>query len=383
MTAQPVRVLHVCDKFGVAGSTIHGVSRLLTWWFPRFDRSLFDVRLTGLREEDAAARHLRGLGLDLECLGKGKFDLSTFGALKRRVLEQRPDILHLHGYGASNFGRMVAAVTGIPCILHEHAVFPKVPLYQVPFDRGLAYRTDRGLAVSAAVKDFMVRRRYLPEEKIEVLLNGAPLDEFKRLPAAQVEAERRRLGIPPGHRVVATVGRLDEQKGNRYFLEAAARLSRRPVGRDLTFLLVGDGPLLDEHREQAVALGIADRVVFTGYCSDVPRVQSVADIQAFPSLWEGVPLTLFEAMSMGLPIVSTGVDGLGEVLRDGENALVVPPRDADALAEAIETLLTDPARAARLAARAERDSDGYDVLRTVERLQEIYGQMAGQRRAAA
>lgn len=377
----PIRVLHICDKFGVSGSTIHGVSRLLSWWLPRYDSGRFEVRLLGLRPADGASETLRRGGLDLECLGKGKFDFTTLPALLRCFRQWRPDVLHLHGYGASNFGRMAGALAGIPAIVHEHAVFPSVPAYQIPFDRGLSRRMARGLAVSAAVKEFMVRRRYMPEDRVEVLLNGAPLDEFRAAPSETVEEERRRWGIPPGGLVVGTVGRLDEQKGNCYFLEAAARLLQRPGLPGLRFLIVGDGPLSGELRDQCGALGIADKVIFAGYQSDIPRIQSLLDIQVFPSLWEGVPLTLFEAMAMERAIVSTNVDGLGEVLRHEENALLVPPRDAEGLAAAIEKLLCDRDLARSLAAQALRNSREYDVQRTVDRMEEIYDQMAAGRAA--
>jgi glycosyltransferase involved in cell wall biosynthesis len=374
-----IRVLHVCDKFGVSGSSIHGVSRLLLWWFPRFDPARFDVRLAGLRPADGASETLRRQGLDPDCLGKGRFSPSTLPALAARVRRFRPHVLHLHGYGATTFGRVVGALLGVPAVVHEHAVFPRVPAVQKPFDRALAGWTAHGLAVSESVKEFMVRRRYFPEEKVEVLLNGAPIEAFQPLAPAAAEEERRRWGIPPGCPAIGAVGRLDEQKGNRYLLEAAARIAGNGAGggRDFRLVLVGDGPLMAEHRAQARRLGLDGKVIFTGYREDVPRLQSMLDVQVFPSLWEGVPLTAFEAMAMGRAIVATHVDGLAEVLRDGENALLVPPREPAPLADAVEALLADPARARRLAARAREDSRRFDVQRAVDRLQEIYQRLAG------
>lgn len=374
-----IRVLHVCDKFGVSGSSIHGVSRLLLWWFPRFDPARFDVRLVGLRPADGASEVLRGHGLEPDCLGQGKFSPATLPALAGRVRRLRPHVLHLHGYGATTFGRVVGALLGVPAVVHEHAVFPRVPAVQKPFDRALAGWTAHGLAVSESVKDFMVRRRYIPEDRVEVLLNGAPIEEFQPLAPEAVEEARRSWGIPPGCPVIGTVGRLDEQKGNRYLLEAAARIAGNGNGggRDFRLLLVGDGPLMEEHRAQARRLGLDGRVIFAGYREDVPRLQSLFDVQVFPSLWEGVPLTAFEAMAMGRPIVATHVDGLAEVLRDGDNALLVPPREPAPLAEALEALLADPARARGLAERAREDSRRYDVQRAVDRLQEVYERFAG------
>jgi glycosyltransferase involved in cell wall biosynthesis len=365
-----IRVFHLCDKFGIRGARTHGVSRLFTWWFPRFDPSRFELRLIGIRPEDDASAYLRRQGLDPVCLGRGRFSPSAVTDLLRLVRRERPHILHAHGYASSNFARMIAPLTGTRTIVHEHAAFPSIPFYQRPVDRLLAGHTDLGVAVSASTRDFMIRKRFLEPRKVRVVFNGAPLEEFKPQPAERVRAERERLGLRPGERAVGTVGRLDAQKGVTYFLQAAVELLRRLP--DLRIVVAGDGHLLERHRAEAHGLGIADRTVFPGFCDDVPALQSLLDVQVFPSLWEGTPLTLFEAMSMGRPIVSTRVDGLAEVLRHRENGLLVPPRDPPALAAAVLELLENPGLARALAARAEADSRCYDVGLTVSRLEELY-----------
>ena len=106
-------------------------------------------------------------------------------------------------------------------------------------------------------------------------------------------------------------------------------------------MIVGDGPLENALKEQCKNKGIQNDFIFTGYCSNIPLMQTIIDIQVFPSLWEGTPLTLFEAMAMKKAIVSTNVDGLGEILENGRNALVVPARNAELLASSIESLILD------------------------------------------
>lgn len=378
MTASgAIRVFHLCDKFGIRGALTHGVSRLFTWWLPRFD-TRFEVRLVGLRAHDDASAYLRRRGLDPICLGRGPFSPAVATDLLRLVRRDRPHILHSHGYASSNFARIVGALTGVRTIVHEHAAFPSIPGYQRSIDWLLAGRTDLGIAVSESTKAFMVSRRWLPPDRIRVVLNGAPLEEFRLPTADRVLAERARLGLRRGEPVVGTVGRLDAQKGMTYFLKAAALVLRqRP---DVRFVIAGDGHLLAQHQEEARALGIADRTVFAGFCEDVPLVQSVFDVQVFASLWEGTPLTVFEAMAMSRPIVSTTVDGLGEVLRHGENALLVPPRDVEGLATGVLELLERPALAAGLAAQAGTDSRRFDVRRTVEELQGLYEELVNGRR---
>jgi glycosyltransferase involved in cell wall biosynthesis len=372
-----IRVLHLCDKFGIRGALTHGVSRLFTYWLPRFD-ARFEVRLVGLRAHDEASAYLIRRGLDPICLGRGPFNPAVATDLLRLVRRHRPHILHAHGYASSNFARIVGSLTGARTIVHEHASFPSIPAYQRAADWWLAGRTDLGIAVSESTRAFMVSRRHLPPDRIRVVQNGAPLEEFRLPPPERVQAERARLGLRPGEPVVGTIGRLDAQKGITYFLRAAAQvLQHRP---EVQFVVAGDGPLLAQYQGEARALGIADRTVFAGFCEDVPLVQAVLDVQVFASLWEGTPLTLFEAMAMRRPIVSTAVDGLGEVLRHGENALLVPPRDVEGLARGVLELLERPALAAALAARAGSDSCRFDARHTVERLQELYEELVDQRR---
>ena len=281
---QKIRVFHLCDKFGVRGARTHGVSRLFTWWFPRFDPARFEPRLICIRPEDESSAHLRRHGLDPICLGHGRFNPQVLTDLLRLIRRERPAILHAHGFATSNFGRMAGTIAGVPTIVHEHAVFPSIPWYQLPADRFLSSRTDLGIAVSDSTKEFMVERRFIPRERIRVVFSGAPLEVFKPLPAERVMEERARLGLRPDEKVVGTVGRLDAQKGITYFLQAAVEVVGRR--RDVRFLIAGDGHLLDQYRDEARALGIADRILFAGFCDDVPALQSVLDVQVFPSIWK-------------------------------------------------------------------------------------------------
>lgn len=365
-----LKVIHICDKFGVKGSSFHGISRLFSWWFPRFDTKHFEVKLVGLRGPDHASENLKKEGINVTCLDKGKFDFSTLTEIVRIVRKQRADIIHLHGYGASNFGRMAAKITKVKNIVHEHFVDPAMPMYQAPFDYFLARCTDLGIANCVSVKDFMVKQRCLPNSKVKVVFNGVPLTDFVPLNKDTVMLERKKWNIPEQYKIVASIGRLDEQKGNRYLIDAAKKILRRT--RKIRFLIVGDGPLMSSLHDQCRNNGIEDHVVFTGYHSNIPLILSMTDIFVIPSLWEGTTLTVFEAMAMRKPIVSTNVDGLDEVLNHGQNALLVPKKDSDALARAIEALLLNQKKAATLASAAAIASHDYDIAKTVDELQTLY-----------
>jgi glycosyltransferase involved in cell wall biosynthesis len=379
----PVAVLHVCDKFGVGGSSIHGVSRLFSWWFPRFDPARFSVSLCGLKGPEPASRLLAAEGVSVTHLGRGRFDPRIVLDLVSLARARAARILHVHGYAAADFGRLAARAVGAALVLHEHFADPRMPVYQGWADRALARLTHRAVAVSASTRDFLVRQRHVPAERVRLIWNGAPLDEFAPVGPERARAARRSLGLPVDAPVLGTIGRLSEQKGHRVLLEALPALAR--ARDELRVVIVGDGDLLDPLRQKAAALGLAERVVFAGHRADVPDLLGAIDVLCLPSLYEGTPLALFEAMAAGKAIVATAVDGNAEVLEDGRTGLLVPARDPAALAQAVLRVLEAPTLRARLGAAARQASRDYDIETTVRRLEALYDEVlagAGTGRAA-
>jgi glycosyltransferase involved in cell wall biosynthesis len=369
----PVDVLHVCDKFGVKGSSIHGVSRLFSWWFPRYDPARFRVSLCGLKQREPASDLLASQGIPVHHLGRSRFDPRILTDLVDLARQRHVRILHVHGYAAADFGRLAARRAGARLVLHEHFADPKMPAYQAWADRWLAPLTDRAIAVSGSTRDFLVRERFVPAEKVRLIWNGAPLDEFAPVPRERALAVRRALAIPDDALVVGAVGRLSEQKGHRFLIDAVARiLARRP---DVRFLIAGDGDLMDLLKTQARTLGIAEKVVFAGHRSDIPDVLGAIDILGISSLYEGTPLALFEAMAAGKAIVSTAVDGCREVLLDGETGLLVPAGDAAALADALLRVIETPSLRESLSASARAASRRYDVRACVDQMEALYDEV--------
>jgi glycosyltransferase involved in cell wall biosynthesis len=350
---------------------MHGVKRLFSWMIPRFDHERFNVSLVSLRKKDLSEETLDALGIDITYLGRRKFDPLTFPALQRIVRDKRIDILHMHGYGATTFGRAVAAIGRVPTILHEHANLTDTPWFQKAADRVFEPFTDIAIAVSKSTADFVVHARQIPVSKVKVVYLGVPLEEFSRPRSSSEIAEaRQELGIRPEEFAVGTITRLHDSKGNSYLVDAAARvLSERPTVR---FFLVGEGPLRADLEAQAARLRLGDRFVFAGFRKDVARTLSAFDLCVFPSLWEGTPLTVFETLAMGKPIVSTDADGLMDVLTADIDAVIVPKRDSDALARKIVWALEHPAERTRLGAGARLKSARYDITAFVRKMERLY-----------
>ena len=369
-----IKVLHVVDKLSVGDSTIHGVTRLFSWWIPRFDKSRYDVSVCSLRKRDRAGEYLEKIGIKVFYLNKGKFDPFTLSSLIRIVRNERVDILHLHGYGAATFGRLCSIFKDIPCLVHEHMYDVNIPSYQRVADFMLSRFAAQAIAVSESVKDFIVRYRSVPSEKVKVIYNGVPLEAFdsslSSIKSTREQTWKKKLSIPLSHKLIGIVGRLHLIKGHHYFLDAAKEVLRE--FKDVTFLVVGDGELMNSLKEQSKHLGIDEHVIFTGYCEDVPSLLSEIDINVIASLSEGVPLTLFEAMAAGCAIVSTNVGGLGEVIEDNETGFLVPSKDPKALAEKILLLLKDPELHSVMARRAQQTSKQFDICYTVRQMEQCY-----------
>jgi glycosyltransferase involved in cell wall biosynthesis len=366
-----LNVLQVCDHLGWEGSRMHGVKRLFAWMIPRFDPQRYNVSLVSLRKKDLSEETLESFGVDITYLHKSKFDPATLPALLKVIDRKKIDILHLHGYGATTFGRMAGAMRRLPAILHEHANLTDTPWFQKVADTALEPVTDIAIAVSQSTAEFVINARKIPPERVKVVYLGVPLEEFTRDRGPEdVQAARRELGIAPDDFAIGTVTRLHDSKGNSYLVDAARLvLNDRPRAR---FFIVGEGPLRQPLEDQARALGINDRFTFAGFAKDVARVVSAFDVSVFPSLWEGTPLTVFEALAMGKSIVATDADGLIDVLTNEKDALIVPTRNARALADGLVRMIDEPETRQRLGAAAYETGKQYDIAAFVRKMEQLY-----------
>jgi glycosyltransferase involved in cell wall biosynthesis len=176
--------------------------------------------------------------------------------------------------------------------------------------------------------------------------------------------------VPEGTFAIGTVTRLMPSKGNQYLVEAAKAVFQAvPQAR---IYIVGEGELQPELEAQARSLGVGDRLVFAGFRRDVAQVLAALDLLVFPSLWEGTPLTVLEALAMGKPIVATDADGLQDVLTNGVDAMMVPRRDPTSLAQAMIGLAHNARERERLSANARKTGAAYDIALFVRKMERLY-----------
>lgn len=281
--------------------------------------------------------------------------LRLMRAVRRIVREEQITIVHSHHRMAALYARLCSPRSVIRIADVHNAFHDKRRMTR------MAYRGTRLIAVGEMVKKSLTDHYGLPDGQVEVIYNAvAPFDgNVVPVPELTAAAEAGQIRI-------GNIGRLSEQKGMPYFIDAIAPiLAKHPEAR---FYLVGDGEDRAALEAQAAALP-AGSVTFLGYRPDVQNVMRQLDLIVLSSLWEGLPLTMLEAFSVGRTAVATAVDGTPEIVRDGVDGLLVPPRDPAAIAAAVCRLIEDPELRKKMEISA---AERYRTVFSLERLAKDY-----------
>jgi glycosyltransferase involved in cell wall biosynthesis len=326
-----------------------------------------------LFNEGRLARELRQLGVDVTILDEAV--LSAFQLTRRltRLLRDRKiDLLHMHKYKDGVLGTIAANHAGVPHLVRTMHGMAEPMVGWNRLKSRVYHAVDRWLLRRSADLIIAVSRRMAEELRdsgfrptmVTCIHNGLDVGQVR---AARTREEvRRELGIGSDVLLIGTAGRLSPVKGQAGLLRAAARILETDQAR---FLIVGEGPLGSQLLSQAQELGIDHACHFVGPRSDVFDFMAAMDIFVLPSLSEGIPMALLEAMTLGTPVVAASVGGIPEVIRHRVNGLLVPAGDDQALADACLELARDPRWAQTLADDAIRTiADGFSHERSGEAL---------------
>ena len=294
---------------------------------------------------------IKGLDINTQPVSfiKGLGDLSGMKNLIENLKELRPAVFHaqLVSNLRCTCGIICAKLAGIRAILATQHSYQEIRarriyrLYTLIFYQKLiSIFVDYYIAVSYKLAE-RLKKNVISENKVKVVQNSVNVEDFRHNDDGDLlKSELKNIGDKG---VVLTVARIDKLKGHKYLIEAA------PLVPDTIFLLAGDGPERAAMEKKARDLKVADRVVFLGQRNNIPELLNACDFFVLPSLLEGLPLSVLEAMSASKPVIATDIDGINEIIIDGENGLLVPPADSKALAEKIKLLLSDKSLASRLA----------------------------------
>lgn len=379
-----VRVVSLTDLIGPIG----GAEQLVAQLAARIDRERFEPIVYVSRWAPGDDRHpgqgdavaaLRDQGVRV--VGLGRRTKPGLVPFRRLVAELRDgvDVLHTHSFGSNVWGAVLGSLSGTPVVVaHEHTwSFEGQPLRKLLDRHVIARGADVVVAVSREDRRRMIEVERIPPERIRYIPNGAPPGG----PGTGHDV-RAELGIPPDAPVVGSVGILRAQKAFDVLVDAAVRLRDRHPG--LRVLIAGYGT---EHARLAAHIadrGLGDVVTLLGHREDVADVIRAFDVAVSSSDYEGMPLAVIEYMEAGRPVVATRVGGLPDLIVDGEQGLLVPRRDPDALAGAISRLLEDAALRERMgeSGRARRDAE-FDLDRMVRRVEDLYLELLERRSETA
>jgi glycosyltransferase involved in cell wall biosynthesis len=346
------------DHGGYRGE-LAGVGRDISYLLPHIDQRRFRVVLVVLRDDGGLADFFRNSAVKVYRLGRRKFDPRTLLDFLHIIRQENVHIMHLFQYASASFGGLAGYISAIPVILNVNDLNYNYPWYQRIVDRLLRFATDHVIAVSEAAKQSCVRMRGFAPDKIEVMPSGIPQKRLRQPDTLRCQALREKWQIPSSAKVIGSVTRLIDIKGNDVVIRAAVQvLAHRP---HCVFVLVGSGPEEAALRKLSKHLGIDEKIIFTGFQHNVMDWLGLFDIKIIASDTEGNCLALQEAMVMGKPIVTTAVGGIVELVEEGKSGLLVPARDPATMAQKILYLLDNDAICKKLANNAARTIRSVDV----------------------
>jgi len=307
-------------------------------------------------------------------------DVKAFLSLIKMFLKEKPHIVHTHTSKAGILGRWAAFLARVPVIIHTphgHVFWGyfgkwKTRLF-ILTEKLTALITDKIIMLTEREKRDHLALRVAPPEKFEVIHSGVDLGKFFNV-SVDNTVMRTNLGIPEDSFVVGTAGRLTPVKGHRYLIEAARRIV--DIGPDTNFVFLGDGELLEELKNLATRLGVEKNVTFLGWRPDVAEVMSIFDVFVLPSLNEGMGRVLVEAMALGKPVIASDVGGISDLVIHGRNGLLVPVADFDALADEIESLMTNSEKREKMGYEGKKMAVSYSADSMVRKIDRLYRELA-------
>lgn len=335
MTSGKHRVLYVTTS-----TTVGGAEKDLYHLCALINKERFEVAgVISLKPAGAYAQKLEEAGFQVESMGMGRvpmpWDPLRLAGLIRKY---RPDLVHALMYKAMQLCRMARPLGRFKLVSSPHVNYRSRPGALVALDRILRGADDLAVLESETTARYMAEKLGYRREKLVAVHNALDPEDWN---PSRVDRQMKRLelGLHAMDLVLIGVGRLDVQKGHTYLLQAMAALGE---SHPTHLILAGGGPLQGALEKEAADLGLGERAHFVGEVENVAPWLSAADIFVLPSLWEGLPIALLEAMAMGLPVLASNVDGVPEAVEDGRTGLLAAPGKPEELAAGLRRLIDDP-----------------------------------------
>lgn len=385
--AAPIDIVYFITELNIGGA-----EKVLVHFLRELDRRRYRPLVACLYGADGPiGDELRALGIRVVDLGMtAQWRLDAFLRLVQLLRQVRPTILHSSLFHANVMGRLAGRLTGVPIIISCRQNISIGAQWREWVNRWTVGLDDRVIAVCELARKMELEQTGIPPGKVVTIYNAVDPSAVAATNAGQIdEAGNASIDsdVPglmlapksdPTTVLIGTVCRFHPQKGLHYLIAAfAALLECIPQAH---LVLVGDGELRQALEEQAQALGVAAQITFTGFRTDVPAILAQLDLFVLPSLWEGLPLVLLEAMAARLPVVATAVGGTPELVVDGETGILVPPADVEALTTAMQQLLSAQDLRQRMGQKGRlRVEQEFSAAKAVRETTALYEQLVQQK----
>ncbi len=364
-----IKVFHLIGTLERGGGTEEGMVVTI----PRLDRDRFVNVVCSITDLMPLKAEYEAHGIRVHTLGaRGKWDMRAVRRLVKLLRTERPDILHCYLFHGNMLGRVAGRLAGVPAIVSSERSVGHHSRAGIILNRltsGLVTAVETN---SEAGKDFV--RETLGFDPGDVFVVHGGVEETSASSADRSRI-RRSLGIGAQSPVVGYIGRLHQAKGVQFLIEAfASVLGTHPAAK---MVVVGEGEERNRLQKLARTKGLHSGMRFLGRRSDVNAIMSALDVLVVPSLREGFPRVVLEAMMMGRPVVATRVGGVSEAVVDGVTGLLVPPREPGALSEAILRVLSDREAALEMGQKARaRAQETFSLDQAAHRYSRFYTYLA-------
>ena len=346
------KILHVIDSLHLGGAQ-EVVMNLASCG----DRSRFSHEVATMHGHGVYWDRMAALGLKLHSLSPHKLTPWYVPSLSALLATGKFDILHCHLVAANIVAKPIGTLCRVPVILnHDHTndTYRSRQRVRLALDTLSNRFATHIITVSESCRQFLLTREGIPEDKLTLVQNAIDTS-----------------GLPADVPIVAGVGRLNPQKNFSLFIEIAGVVRRNIPNAH--FVLAGNGPEDSMLRQQVQDAGLTNHFTFAGYIADTRQIYLASDVLLMPSLFEGLPMTLLEAMSMQMPVVASALDGIAEVITDAHDGFLVPNLNASVFAERVTSLLADPALARSTGTEAAQTvASRFSVGRMTSQVEAIY-----------
>ena len=355
--SKKIHIMHLTTDSAIGGTEKMIAEIASSLSKERFESTVVTLKAAGPLEDICAKKNIRYISLNM----KSKLDFMVVFRLFKVINNNKIHILHTYLFHANILGRIVGRLAKVPIIFSGQR---NIDLWRKKYhnliDRLTAKFCCKIISNSLAGKDFLIKEVGIPEDKLLVVPNGIDVKDSIQV----VQREDKSVSI-------VVVASLTLKKGHLYLFKAFQKLLY--VNKDIYLTVIGDGPLRKELEELSHSLKIYRNVKFSGFQDNIEKYFEQADIFVLPSLWEGMPVALMEAMACGLPCIASNVGGVGELIDNNVNGILIEPKDIDALYSSMLRLISDSAERNNLGINArQKILDYYSKKAMISKLEEIY-----------